>query len=159
LRAEVEAAVGRFSFARYFYHTGKNAAAARNFCAKSASGDILVTVDDDVYVEPESIRRLYDYYEALEDKNAIVSGSVKFGDLFSTPVVMRLIGYGRPANKNEGFDFVVSAFLLYPRFVVESCSMRFLSERVCTGCFVSSFSGLPQAPKNTSTGAGKHWLT
>jgi glycosyltransferase involved in cell wall biosynthesis len=121
LRAEVEAAVGRFSFARYFYHTGKNAAAARNFCAKSASGDILVTVDDDVYVEPESIRRLYDYYEALEDKNAIVSGSVKFGDLFSTPVVMRLIGYGRPANKNEGFDFVVSAFLLYPRFVVESC--------------------------------------
>lgn len=120
LRAEVKAAVGRYSFARYFYHTGKNAAAARNFCAKSASGDLLVTVDDDVYVEPDSIRRLYEYYAALEDKNAIVSGSVKFGDFFSTPVVIRVIGYGRPANENEVFDFVVSAFLLYPRFVVES---------------------------------------
>jgi glycosyltransferase involved in cell wall biosynthesis len=119
LRQEVETVVEQFQFARYFYHTGKNAAAARNYCAKSASGDLLITVDDDVYVEPESIKRLHDHYVGLEDKNGIVSGSVKFGDAFSRPVVMRPNGYGRNAQKEELFDFVVSAFLLYPRAVIE----------------------------------------
>jgi glycosyltransferase involved in cell wall biosynthesis len=115
LRQRVEAVVDGFGFAKYFYHTGTNVAAARNFCARSASGDLLVNVDDDIYVEPESIRRLYDYYVALQNRNAIIGGSVKFGDRFSRPVVMRPIGYGRDPRIGERYDFIIGAFLLYPR--------------------------------------------
>jgi glycosyltransferase involved in cell wall biosynthesis len=121
VKEKVEAVVRQFSFAKYFSHQGKNAAAARNFCVISATGDILVTVDDDVYVEPKSISLLYEYYIGLENPYAIVCGSVKFGNSFSAPVVMRRIGYGRSALNGEAFDFVVSAFLLYPRSVATLC--------------------------------------
>jgi glycosyltransferase involved in cell wall biosynthesis len=117
LRQTVELVVEQSGFAKYFYHTGNNVAAARNFCAQAASGDLLVNVDDDIYLEPESIKRLYDYYVGLQNKDAIVGGSVKFGDTFSRPVVMRAIGYGRDARNGERFDFIVGAFMLYPRIL------------------------------------------
>jgi hypothetical protein len=116
-RRAIRSVVDDFEFAKYFYHTGTNVAAARNFCSSVATGDLLVNVDDDVCVEPQSIKRLQDHYFALENKDAIIGGSVKFGDHFSRPVVMRPIGYGRSARDGELFDFIIGAFMLYPRHI------------------------------------------
>lgn len=113
-RVVVKAVCDEFDFVRHHLHQGKNAAAARNFCAQVAEADLLVTVDDDVYVKPEAIKQLVDSYHAASGLR-IIAGSVAWGNNWSQPVVMRLIGYGREAQPGELPSFVVSAFLLYPR--------------------------------------------
>lgn len=103
-----------FSFVRYHLHNGKNVAAARNACARVADADLIVNVDDDIYVEPDAIKRLADFYRTTSGAR-VVAGSVAWGDDWSAPVVMRLIGYGRRAMLHETPDFLVGAFFLYPR--------------------------------------------
>lgn len=115
-RAAVKEVCSEFHFVRHHLHQGKNAAAARNFCANVAEAELLITVDDDVYVEPESIKKLVEAYHSTAGLR-IVSGSVAWGKNWSKPVVMRLIGYGREAQPGEQPSFVVSAFLLYPRSI------------------------------------------
>lgn len=112
--AEVRAVCAQFDFVQYSFHEGKNAAAARNYCAKVAEADLLISVDDDVYVEPDSIKRLVDTYHGACGAR-IVAGTVAWGDNWSTPVIMRLIGYGRKVVPGEIPSFLISAFFIYPR--------------------------------------------
>lgn len=104
-----------FEFVRFFRHSGKNAGAARNFCTRVAAAEILVGVDDEVYVEPDAILRLFEAYKRGK-RWRIVAGSVSWTeDLWSKPVVKRPIGYGRKAHPGESADFIVTALFLYPR--------------------------------------------
>jgi glycosyltransferase involved in cell wall biosynthesis len=112
--AEVRTVCAKFDFVRYHFHNGKNAAAARNFCAKVADVDLIISVDDDVYVEPDAIKRLVDAYHAARGAR-VVAGSVAWGDDWSTPVIMRSIGYGRKVIPGEPPSFLLSAFFIYPR--------------------------------------------
>src|SRR5215208_2799652 len=52
VREEVQRVCEEFEFVRYLRHTGKNLAAARNFLTQAVPAELLVSVDDDVYVEP-----------------------------------------------------------------------------------------------------------
>ena len=114
LRARVRAVCEQYPRVTLRPHTGKNAAAARNACAAAADADLLVSVDDDVYVEPRAVARLVERYEAGAGWR-VVAGSVRWGVDWSSPVRMRRIGYGRKAAVGEEPDFVVGAFFLYPR--------------------------------------------
>jgi len=113
-RAAVKAVTDEFDFVRHHLHQGKNVAAARNFCAKVAEAELLINVDDDIYVEPEAIKRLSDAYHASNGAR-VVAGSVAWGDDWSEPVVMRLIGYGRKMKLGESASFLIGAFFIYPR--------------------------------------------
>lgn len=113
-RAEVERIVRSTPAARVHLHSGRNVAAARNACVRAATADLLVNVDDDVYVEPTAIRDLVEAYLRGRDLR-VVAGSVRWGDEWSRPVVMRRIGWGRWALPGERPSFLVGAFFAYPR--------------------------------------------
>lgn len=114
LRTKVKEVCNNFHFVSLHFHDGKNVAAARNFCAKVASAELLVNVDDDIYVHPNAINNIYSAYMEGHGKR-VVAGSVAWNDDWSTPVVMRFIGYGRKAKENEEPSFLIGAFFIYPR--------------------------------------------
>ncbi|WP_031536191.1 glycosyltransferase family 2 protein [Bacillus sp. MB2021] len=114
LKDNVRKVCDKFKFVTLYYHNGKNVASARNFCAKVASSELLVNVDDDIYVEPQSILFLYNAYLQCKELR-VVAGSVSWNDDWSTPVVMRSIGYGRKAKMGEHPSFLIGAFFIYSR--------------------------------------------
>ncbi len=115
VRNQIIEICNRFSFVRLRFHDGNNVATARNFCAQSANTELIINVDDDVYVEPDAIRRLINTYEIQAGHHRVVAGSVRWGDIWSEPVVMRPIGYGRAAKHDEAPDFLLGAFFIYSR--------------------------------------------
>lgn len=120
VRAEIDRVCRRFAFAELHLHNGRNVAAARNFCAGVAREPILINVDDDVYVEPEAVRNLYETYRAHHGWR-VVGGLVDWGVSWDGPVVMRRIGYGRKARPGEKPSFMIGAFFLYPKRLAELC--------------------------------------
>src|SRR5215211_76796 len=114
VRDMVQAVCEKFEFVHLRHHTGKNSSAARNFCAQMATTELLVSVDDDVYVEPEAILRLYKAYQRGKGWR-VVAGSVAWGEVWSEPVVTRWTGWGQAARPEESPNFLISALLLYPR--------------------------------------------
>jgi glycosyltransferase involved in cell wall biosynthesis len=111
----------RYDFVRLHHHDGASVAAARNFCSRIADdAELLVNVDDDVYVYPDAIERLVKTYEAANGWR-VVAGSVNWGVDWSRPIVMRRIGWGRYARDGEKPDFLVGAFFAYPRALALSC--------------------------------------
>lgn len=114
LQTKVRKVCEPFNFVSYHPHKGKNVAAARNMCAKVVDSDLIVNVDDDVYVKPDAISQLFNTYNAASEPR-VVAGSVAWGDDWSAPIVMRPIGYGRKAAPGEAPDFLIGAFFIYPR--------------------------------------------
>lgn len=110
----VKEACARYDFVHLRSHTGTNVATARNFCADVAQSPILVNVDDDIYVYPDSILKLYEKYTRTAG-HRVVAGSVQWGDAWSSPVKMRMIGYGRSVREHEKADFFIGAFFIYAR--------------------------------------------
>ncbi|GIO68384.1 glycosyltransferase family 2 protein [Paenibacillus cookii] len=110
---------GSFDFVKVFRHEGKNVAAARNTCAKVATGDVIVNVDDDIYVEPQSILKLYNKYIS-ERGWRVVAGSVAWSNDWSTPVIMRPIGYARKIKPGEKPSFIIGAFFIYSKDLANS---------------------------------------
>jgi GT2 family glycosyltransferase len=102
--------------ATYVYHGLVGAAAARNFGARRADCDVIISLDDDVYVRPGALSRIMAPFAS--DMWKVVAGAVRFDSNWSTPVKMRPIGYGRPVREGESPDFLISAFLAYPRALV-----------------------------------------
>lgn len=114
LRAEVIAACEAFPFVELHHHRGKTRAAARNVCARVARSELIVTVDDDVYVEPDTIKLLVEAY--CEGRGPrVIAGSMHIAGDWTSPQVLRSIGYGRPALPGESPSFVLTGLLLYPR--------------------------------------------
>jgi hypothetical protein len=52
VREAVRKVCEEFEFVRYHRHAEKTASAARNFGVQVTTTDLLVSVDDDVYVRP-----------------------------------------------------------------------------------------------------------
>jgi len=113
LAAPTEAAVAAYPWARYVAHDLVGPCAARNLGTREATGDVVVYVDDDVYVEPQAIAALADAVEAAP--GAVVAGTLDWGDEWSVPMVMRRIGHSRPARPDETPEWCISAVLAVPR--------------------------------------------
>jgi glycosyltransferase involved in cell wall biosynthesis len=122
-RRTVEDLCSRYAFVELRVHDRLGLAAARNFCSNQGSGALIVSVDDDVYVYPETIERLVERYMRGSGWR-IVAGSVAWGPNWSRPVVMRRIGYGRAAREGERAHFVLTALYLYPRALAVVCSFN-----------------------------------
>lgn len=114
LRREVESVVSKYSYVRLISHSGENAAAARNVCARAAEEDLLISVDDDVYVESDALDALYAAYQSASGLR-VVAGTVSWAGTWSRPIKMRAIGYGRHVVGSEEPDFLLSTLLMYPR--------------------------------------------
>ena len=114
VREAVQMVCDEFEFVHLFRHGGKNASAARNFCTQVASAELLVSVDDDVYVKPDAILRLFKAYQRGKGWR-VVAGSVAWGEYWSEPQVRHPFGHGRPAHPGELPSFLISALILYPR--------------------------------------------
>jgi glycosyltransferase involved in cell wall biosynthesis len=119
-RAEVAAVCKRHDFVYLEHHDRTGIAAARNFCTRIAQAELLVNVDDDIYVEEDTVERLVDRYRQRSGWRA-VAGSVAWGNEWSRPIVMRRIGYGRPAREAEPPSFLIGALFLYPRALALAC--------------------------------------
>lgn len=113
-RDAVLAVCAEHSFVTVRLHAGRNVAAARNACARFATADVLVNVDDDIRVDPDAIVELARGYVESPTPSAI-AGSVAWDGDYSRPVVMRYNGYGRSAHEGEQPSFLVGAFFAYPR--------------------------------------------
>jgi glycosyltransferase involved in cell wall biosynthesis len=106
----------RHAWVELRFHRGRNISAARNFCAQVADAQLLISVDDDVLVEPQAVRELVAAYEAGSGPR-VVAGAVRWGreTLPLAPMVLRRIGYGRPVRVGEDAAFLNSSLFLYPR--------------------------------------------
>lgn len=119
---EVRAVCAAHPFVEVVRHHGWNLGIARNVCARAASEELAVNVDDDIRVEPDAVDRLVAAYRS-QPGDTVVGGSVWwFGPRTAvrdgqTAIKMRRIGYGRPARPGEAPDFLVGALFLYPRSV------------------------------------------
>jgi glycosyltransferase involved in cell wall biosynthesis len=120
LRDEVAAACARYDFVHLSHHDGVGCGSANNFCARIAQAELLVNVDDDVYVQEDAVERLVDAYRQGTGWRA-VAGSVAWGSDWSRPIVMRRIGYGRPAKSAEVPSFLITALFVYPRTLALAC--------------------------------------
>jgi glycosyltransferase involved in cell wall biosynthesis len=120
LRSDVAAACDRYDYVHLRHHEGVGFGPAHNFCASIAAAELLVNVDDDVYVQEDAIEKLVDAYRRATGWR-VVAGSVAWGDSWSAPVVMRRIGFGRKARPNEGPSFLVTALFAYPRALALAC--------------------------------------
>lgn len=118
VRGKVAEVCAHFPFAALYTHEGKNIAASKNFCAKIAKEPLLVNVDDDVNVEPQAIWELYQQYTQTSGWT-VVCGSVFWGVTWDGPFVIRRIGYGRPPRQGENPSFLLGAFFLYPKALVD----------------------------------------
>lgn len=110
----VSAICAAHPFVTLHRHGGRNVAAARNACTENAIADVLITVDDDVYVDPPALAEIAAIYEATAGRR-VVGGAVAWSGEYHQPVVLRPIGYGRSAEPGEEPDFLVGAFFAYPR--------------------------------------------
>jgi glycosyltransferase involved in cell wall biosynthesis len=104
----------RHPFVELVSHDRTGASAARNVGTAASSSELIVSVDDDVYVEPGAIDALVSEYRRQESPS-VVAGSVEWSHWTSRPLVMRSIGFGREARAGEDPEFLVSALILYPR--------------------------------------------
>ena len=128
-RAAVRAACEDYEWVHLTTHGGDNIAAARNACAQVTQEDLLISIDDDLELEPQALDRLVGRY--LEGSGPrVVSGSVSWGGAWSEPMKMRPIGYSRVPRDGEEPDFVLGALFLYPRSLAlaypwnERCARR-----------------------------------
>jgi glycosyltransferase involved in cell wall biosynthesis len=107
--------VARFDFAELVRHDRIGASAARNVGTRACRAELVVGLDDDVYVEPAAIDALLAAHRA-GPPGSVVAGCVEWRDHWeSRPLVMRPIGHARDAEPGEEIEFLVSALLLYPR--------------------------------------------
>lgn len=113
-RSAVREICERYEWVHLSTHEGTNIAAARNVCAQVAREDLLVSVDDDLELEADSIVRLVARYNNGSGRR-VVSGSVSWDGAWTAPMKMRPIGYSRRPRMDEAPDFVLGALFLYPR--------------------------------------------
>ena len=110
---EVARVCAGYDFVELVRHDRVGAAAARNVGTRACRSPLIVTIDDDVYVDRGAIAALHDAHR--RSPGAVVAGSVTWSFWSSRPMVMRPIGVGRDAREDEEPEFFVSALLLYPR--------------------------------------------
>jgi glycosyltransferase involved in cell wall biosynthesis len=110
----VSSVCAQHEFATLRSHSGRNVAGARNACARLASGEVLINVDDDIQVDADAILHLVTGY-CQSPKPAVIAGAVAWDGVYSRPIVMRYIGYGRSAREGEPPSFLVGAFFAYSR--------------------------------------------
>jgi glycosyltransferase involved in cell wall biosynthesis len=116
LRPEVSRVCAEHEWVELRFHEGRTIPAARNFCAQVAEAELLVSVDDDVIVEPHAVRALVEAYDRAGGPR-VVMGAVVWGDETRplAPLVLRPIGYARPVRDGEPAEFLNSSLFLYPR--------------------------------------------
>jgi glycosyltransferase involved in cell wall biosynthesis len=119
-RAAVRAVCERYGWVTLVTHSGANIAAARNACVHAAKEDLLVSIDDDLELEPEAVDRLVACYMEGQGPR-VVSGSVTWDGTWTAPMKMRPIGYSRLPRDGEKPDFVLGALFLYPRSLGLAC--------------------------------------
>jgi glycosyltransferase involved in cell wall biosynthesis len=110
----------RHSFVELVRHDRIGATAARNVGVKACDAELVVSVDDDVYIAPDAIDALLRAYRRGRGKR-VVAGSVDWGYWKSRPLVMRPIGVAREALPEEEVEFLLSALVLYPRELGLAC--------------------------------------
>lgn len=140
-------------------HWGTNVAAARNACAEYATEEVLINVDDDIQVDPNSIFELTERYAECP-KPCAVAGSVAWDGVYSQPIVMRYIGYGRSAEPGESPSFLIGAFFAYPRALALARPwnerIRTSDDRFMGALWRSHGVHLGFAPKATATHDPEH---
>jgi glycosyltransferase involved in cell wall biosynthesis len=116
VRPEVERVCAVHDWVELRFHDGRSIPVARNFSARVAEAELLVSVDDDVIVAPQAVRALVETYDRGSGAH-VVAGAVVWGDDTQPlpPLVLRSIGYGRPARAGERPEFLNSSLFLYPR--------------------------------------------
>lgn len=112
----------RDPWVRHVPHDLVGPSAARNLGARESSGEILVFVDDDVYVEPQAVVRLAAAVEATHD-SVVVGGTVAMEPWapdggWSLLMVTRPNGFCRPVRPGERPTFVISALIAHRRSLV-----------------------------------------
>jgi glycosyltransferase involved in cell wall biosynthesis len=117
---QVAAVCEPHSFVRLVRHDRPGAAAARNVGTAHCTEELIVVLDDDVYVEPQAIAALAEAYLAGAGTR-VIAGSVEWSHWRSRPLVSRAIGFSREASPGEEPELVVSALVMYPRALGAAC--------------------------------------
>jgi glycosyltransferase involved in cell wall biosynthesis len=109
----IEELCARHPFVELIRHDRPGASAARNVGTRAARSELVVSVDDDVYVEPSAIDALLRAYRSAGD--SVVEGTVGGAHSWSRPRVTRSADLGHEARPREPVELLPSRLVLYPR--------------------------------------------
>jgi GT2 family glycosyltransferase len=119
-----------FSSLIYIKHNKIGASAARNIISKSCKANLLIYLDDDVYLTKDCLNKLVHYFMELKQReNYILAVAVEFPNGLSLPGKLSRDGIGSPVAVDEA-DYLISALLLLPRRIF---TRIFWNERLLHG--------------------------
>jgi len=102
---------------------------ARKLIAENCQSEILLFIDDDVYLYEDCISKLLDNYVNLKNKgNYIISGQVEYFGNLTAPIKLTPQGGGFPTSTSKA-DYFIGALMLIPKTVCKSVpwNERFVS--------------------------------
>lgn len=102
---------------------------ARKLIAENCQSEILLYIDDDVYLLEDCISKLFGRYKNLKNRdNYIISGQIKYFGNLTTPIKLTPQGGGFPAPASNA-DYFVSALMFVPKTLYQSIpwNERFVS--------------------------------
>jgi len=102
---------------------------ARKLIAENCQSEILLYIDDDVYLLKDCISKLFDRYKNLKNRdNYIISGQIKYFGKLTTPLKMTPQGSGFPAPVANA-DYFISALMFVTKAIYQSIlwNERFVS--------------------------------
>lgn len=102
---------------------------ARRLIAENCQSEILLFIDDDVYLYEDCISKLLDNYVSLKNKgNYIISGQVEYFGNLTAPIKLTPQGGGFPASASKA-DCFIGALMLIPQTIYKNVpwNERFVS--------------------------------
>jgi len=101
---------------RYYKQPASHQAVARNRGVKEATGDIIVFIGDDIFVEPDFLMRHHDRHAENPDQNVVVLGYTTWDPNIEITPYMRFL---EKSGWQFGYDF------LHPKFIGQADPWKF----------------------------------
>lgn len=102
---------------------------ARKIIAENCQSEVLLYIDDDVYLFEDSISKLLDNYLNLKNKgNYIISGQIEYFGKLTTPIKLTAYGGGFPFPASKA-DYFIGALMFIPKAIYKNLhwNERFVS--------------------------------
>lgn len=107
----------------------KGVSKARKLIAENCRSEILLFIDDDVYLYEDCISKLLVHYKNLENRdNYLISGQIKYFESLTAPIKLTPEG-GKFQASTSNADYFISALMLVPKKIYKSIfwNERFVS--------------------------------
>ena len=93
---------------------------ARKLIAEKCQSELLLYIDDDVYLLKDCISKLFSRYKNLKNRdNYIISGQIEYFGNLTTPIKLTPDGVGFSVSASNA-DYIISALMFVPKAIFQN---------------------------------------